>query len=227
MVGWLSTSVNDHMKKLFVLNTTSCPCFLWCCLRDGPFRAIAEGCKVLDEVVLSPEDQIAGETGRCSVFGITCVCLIGCSSPEEQEITKSIVSCSLSCLLQGVSPLMCLRCTLCHETFIRSFFWSPNSQVGQHRGDVPTLVASGPPGWWPRCVFGGPKRWKRNKCCPLGDGGPCCGARAGVSQGQLHFGPFSLIWCPYQQHWLWEKSLLPQARGRHSELPGSPRCFTT
>lgn len=76
--------------------------------------------------------------------------------------------------LQGVSPPTWLHCTSCHETPIKRFFWSPNSWVGQCRGDVPTLVAHGPPGWWPRCSFGCPRRWKRDKCCPSGDGGPCC-----------------------------------------------------
>lgn len=66
---------------------------------DRPFHSIAEGCEVLDEVLLSPENQIVDETGQRLVFGATCMCLVGFSSPEEWEITMSFVSCLLSCLL--------------------------------------------------------------------------------------------------------------------------------
>lgn len=48
--------------------------------------------------------------------------------------------------LQGVSPPTWLRCTSCHKTPIKRFFWSPNSWAGQCREDGPTLVACSLPG---------------------------------------------------------------------------------
>lgn len=81
---------------------------------EGPFHSIAEGCEVLDEVLLSLGDQTVDEAGQHSGFGATCICLVGFSSPEEQEITMAFVSWSLSCLLGCEESLLPRGCAVPH-----------------------------------------------------------------------------------------------------------------
>lgn len=76
--------------------------------------------------------------------------------------------------LQGASSPLCLCCSSCHETPVKGFFkqWSELVQGSSANTRMMAKV----------CFLRGEQRY------PSGDNGPCCRSRAGVPQGQLHFG---------------------------------------
>lgn len=122
------------MKKLFVLNTTLCPCFLSCCKVStcAWWTLSFHSRRLWGPGQGSAITRVSNSRWNWAVFSLWRYLHLSHLTFLPWGVRSDHILCLLFVVLpvglQGVSPPTWLRCTSCHETPIKRFFWAQTAE---------------------------------------------------------------------------------------------------